>query len=76
MEEDYYMSDDGSEEEEEEDDRFSCDQDAEPLENDDSDAQWVPHKTPSSKVWTAFYVCFRECAFLKLLLVVSSFEFG
>lgn len=53
MEEDYYMSDDGSEEEE---DRFSSDQDAEPLENDDSDAQWVPHKTPSSKVWTALRV--------------------
>lgn len=50
MEEDYYMSDDGSEEEEE-DDRFSCDQDAEPLDNDDSDLQWVPQKPSSSKVW-------------------------
>lgn len=52
MEEDYYMSD-GSEEE---DDRYSSDQDAEPLdgfENNDSDAQWVSHKAPSSKVWAA-----------------------
>lgn len=47
------MSDDGSGSEEEEEDRFSCDQDAEPLDNDDSDVQWVPHKPPSSKVCTA-----------------------
>ncbi|XP_057788269.1 probable E3 ubiquitin-protein ligase ARI2 isoform X1 [Salvia miltiorrhiza] len=51
MEEDYYMSD-GSEEE---DETYSSDQDAEPLdglENDDSDAQWLSHKAPSSKVIT------------------------
>lgn len=78
MEEDYYLSD-GSEEE---DDNYLSDQGAEPLdglENDDSDAKWVPPKPPSSKVCAALRQYLRmhvELQNFKHKFYLSSLEFG